>query len=313
MTIRLEKTNTAEIVRVINAERHRVGATATGMVLTLIIVTDEENQSDATRAATFSAAEHPCRIITVIPRPGRVEPHLDANIDVADTEGPGEAVRLRLRGALAEHASSVALPLLLPDTPVVAWWPTYYPKVPADDPIGRLAQRRITDVSTDPHPMHALAELRGGYRPGDTDLSWTRTTVWRSMLAAALDQPFSKISGGQVSADRSNPSAALLRAWLEMRLGVPVTAQHSDGPGITGVALATEDGPIELSRPHGRTGLLRRPGAAVHEVPLPRRGLRELIGEELRRLDPDETFAQTLAALQIPATSEGHSTGGDPQ
>ena len=42
MTTRLENTSAGEIVRTINAERHRIGATATGMVLTLVIVTDEE-------------------------------------------------------------------------------------------------------------------------------------------------------------------------------------------------------------------------------------------------------------------------------
>ena len=43
MTTRLENTSAGEIVRTINAERHRIGATATGMVLTLVIVTDEED------------------------------------------------------------------------------------------------------------------------------------------------------------------------------------------------------------------------------------------------------------------------------
>jgi len=33
-------------------------------------------------------------------------------------------VALHLHGELADHASSVVLPFLLPDTPVVAWWPS---------------------------------------------------------------------------------------------------------------------------------------------------------------------------------------------
>lgn len=299
MTTRLEKTTTGEIVSTINAERHRIGATSTGMVLTLIIVTDEENQSDATRAAAFSAREHPCRIITVIPRPGRVDPQLDANIDVGDAMGPGETVRLRLRGELADHAASVALPLLLPDTPVVVWWPTACPDVPAQDPIGRMAQRRITDAAAQHHPMHALLERQAGYTAGDTDLAWTRTTVWRSMLAAALDLPFAPITGVDVKSERSNPSSALLVAWLSNRLGVPVALHRSQGPGITAVTIHTDAGPIMLSRPDGRTGRLSRPGVAAHDVPLARRDLRDLIGEELRRLDPDETFAEALAAVHI--------------
>ncbi len=299
MTTRLENTSAGEIVRTINAERHRIGATATGMVLTLVIVTDEENQSDATRAASYSAMEHPCRIVTLIPRPGRVDPQLDANIDVGDTMGPGETVRLRLRGELSEHAASVALPLLLPDTPVVVWWPTQAPSIPSQDPVGALAQRRITDAAADMHPMHTLIERQQGYMAGDTDLAWTRTTVWRSMLAAALDLPFAPITSVDVRCERSNPSGALLQAWLHNCLGVPVAMHRSQGPGITDVSIHTDNGPIDLSRPDGRTGRLSRPNVASHDVPLPRRDLKDLIGEELRRLDPDDTYAEALAAVRL--------------
>lgn len=309
MTTRLEGTTVGEIVQTINEERHRVGATATGMVLTLIIVTDEENQSDATRAASFSAMEHPCRIITMIPRPGRVDPQLDANIDVGDTMGPGEIVRLRLRGELASHGASVALPLLLPDTPVVVWWPTTCPDVPSADPIGSMAQRRITDAAASRQPTHALQERQTGYAAGDTDLAWTRTTVWRSMLAAALDQPFDPITRVDLSCERSNPSGLLLQAWLRNCLRVPVELHRSRGPGITGVIIQTKSGPIELTRPDGRTGRLSRPGNVTHDVPLPRRDLRDLIGEELRRLDPDDTYAEALAAVRPePATPRRRRT-----
>ncbi len=300
MTTRLENTTADQIVRAINAERHKIGATSTGMVLTLIIVTDEENQSDATRAAAASAMEHPCRIITLIPRPGRVDPQLDANIDVGDAMGPGETVRLRLRGELSAHGASVALPLLLPDTPVVVWWPTTCPDVPSEDPIGRMAQRRITDTAAQRHPMASLATRRKNYVAGDTDLSWTRLTPWRSMLAAALDLPYAPITHAAVSAERSNPSAALLQAWLHNCLQVPVELHRSNGPGITSVLLHTEDGPIELTRPEGRTGRLARPGIASHDVPLPRRDVRDLIAEELSRLDPDDIYAEALAAVELP-------------
>ncbi|MEI2641912.1 MAG: glucose-6-phosphate dehydrogenase assembly protein OpcA [Candidatus Nanopelagicales bacterium] len=300
MTTRLEKTSADQIVRAINAERHKIGATSTGMVLTLIIVTDEENQEDATRAAAASAMEHPCRIITLIPRPGRVDPQLDANIDVGDTMGPGETVRLRLRGELSEHGASVALPLLLPDTPVVVWWPTTCPDVPAEDPIGRMAQRRITDAASQRHPIASLALRKTGYVAGDTDLAWTRTTTWRSMLAAALDLPYDPITHVDVSAERSNPSAALLEAWLAKCLDVPVESHRSRGPGITNVVLHTKGGPIELTRPDGRTGRLSRPNIESHDVPLPRRDVRDLIAEELSRLDPDDIYADALAAIELP-------------
>ena len=111
--------NASEVNAAISAERHRLGATSTGMVLTFVIITDELHQSEATRAATFSANQHPCRIIVVIPRPARGKPQLDAEVWVGDREGPGETVKLRLKGPLAHQQASVVLPLLLPDTPVV--------------------------------------------------------------------------------------------------------------------------------------------------------------------------------------------------
>jgi glucose-6-phosphate dehydrogenase assembly protein OpcA len=66
------------------------------------------------------------------------------------------------------------------------------------------------------------------------------------------------------------------------------------------VVLHTTAGPIELTRPDGRTGRLARPGIAAHDVPLARRDLRDLIGEELSRLDPDDTYGEALAAVEMP-------------
>ena len=141
---------------------------------------------------------------------------------------------LRLHGELAKHADSVVLPLLLPDTPVVVWWPSKAPPVPGEDQLGALAQRRITDAAAAPQPMRALHQRAESYRPGDTDLAWTRLTPWRALLAAALDQlPGSEVTAAAVEAERGNPSADVLASWLGGRLDVEVTRRESRGPGIT--------------------------------------------------------------------------------
>lgn len=294
MSMLLENTTAGAVSTAISAERHRLGATATGMVLTFVIVTDELHQSEATRAATFAANQHPCRIIVVIPRPSRGKPQLDAELWVGDRDGPGETVKLRLKGPLAHHEASVVLPLLLPDTPVVAWWPGPAPEVPEEDPVGQLADRRITDAAFAGRPLVALEQRVKGYRPGDTDLAWTRTTPWRSMLATALDEPYDPIVRGSVSAERNNTSAPLLAGWLQWKLGVPITLKHSRGPGITSVVLQTKTGKIELNRPDGRMGVLHRTDGIERKLPLPRRELRDLVTEELRRLDADEIYAGAL-------------------
>ncbi|HVE63340.1 MAG TPA: glucose-6-phosphate dehydrogenase assembly protein OpcA [Mycobacteriales bacterium] len=280
----------------ISRQRRRQGSAA-GMALTLVIPTDERNQHDAVQAATEAGMEHPCRVLVVIPRAAKSAARLDAEVRVGGSAGPGETVVLRLYGPLGQHADSVVLPLLLPDAPVVAWWPGIPPPVPAATPLGGLARRRVTDAAATPRTEATLAALAKAYSPGDTDLAWTRLSPWRTLLAAALDHPTERITAAEVAAARGNASAQLLCAWLTVRLGVPVTARASRGPGITEVRLTTARGDIALTRPDGVRAVLSRPGQPDRGVALARRRTSDLIAEELRRLDADEPYAETLAAL----------------
>jgi glucose-6-phosphate dehydrogenase assembly protein OpcA len=304
MTIDLTETTTGAIHEALMQARHRLGGPALGMVLTLIIVTDESSQYDAIRAASQAAREHPCRVLGVIARNPAGRSRLDAEIRLGET-GPGETLLLRMHGPLGAHADSVVTPLVLPDTPVVTWWPGHAPSIPSADPLGALAQRRVTDAAASDKPRQMLTSLASGYRPGDTDLSWTRATSWRSLLAATLDQPYGTLVNGTVSAEEHNPSADLVATWLSGRLGIPVTREVSPGPGITEVSFATSDGPITLSRPDGRTASLSKPGQADRMVALHRRDTAELLTEELRRLDPDEVYAEALARFAEHPVSEG--------
>lgn len=303
MSIDLVGTTSAEINNALLDARRRAGSPAMGMVLTLVVVTDEKEHYDALRAATDAAREHPSRIVVAIPRPGREGPRLDAEIRVPGESGPGEVILLRLHGALADHADSAVLPLLLPDAPVVTWWPGTAPVTPCKDSLGGFAQRRVTDAASATRPLAELARRAVGYRPGDTDLAWTRLTPWRSMLAAALDERYEDITAAEVASERSNPSAELLAHWLACRLGVEVTRKQSKGPGITAVRLKTKSGQIALSRPDGRLAVLSRPGQPDRPVALQRRSTSELIAEELRHLDPDDVYEETIARVTTSAPS----------
>jgi glucose-6-phosphate dehydrogenase assembly protein OpcA len=292
----LTATTTSEIRTELLKAGQQMGGPATGVVLNLIIMTDESAQHDAMRAASQASREHPCRVIGVIARPDRFDSRLDAEITVGEN-APGQLVVLRIYGELSLHADSVITPLLVPDTPVVTWWPGRGPAVPAADPLGMLAQRRITDAASSPAPRDCLDSLASHYQPGDTDLSWTRATTWRSLLAATLDQPHGEITGGAVSAEETNPTADLIAAWLSGRLGAGFRRDVSGGPGITGVRFQTSDGDITITRPDGRTATLSRPGDPERRVALHRREIAELLAEELRRLNPDEVYGETLAAF----------------
>lgn len=296
--IRLEDTSGGAVASAIAAERHRQGSPTTGMVLTLLILSDEEFQADATAAAVSAARQHPMRIITLIPRPGRGAPRLDADIMVGGDDGPGEVAVLRLRGELSEHGNSVAIPLLLADTPVVAYWPSDAPDIPSENPIGKHAQRRITDAASSEDPLTALIERATGYRPGDTDLTWTRLTPWRTVLAALFDQRVAPVHGVKVTAEQDNPSAHLLTTWLHMHLNVPVELVTGNAPGISRVSFDLSDGELAVERQsEAGHSLLIRPNAPVSTVSVPRRHLDELLSEELRRLDPDEEYGRVLRAF----------------
>ncbi|MFD0637043.1 glucose-6-phosphate dehydrogenase assembly protein OpcA [Catenulispora yoronensis] len=114
------------------------------------------------------------------------------------------------------------------------------------------------------------------------------------MLAAALDQLPTTVKDVKVTAEIDNPSSTLLAVWLGWRLGVPVTLSTDKGPGITGVHLGTDAGEISLNRPDGMLAVLSMPEQPDRHVALKRRELADLLTEELRRLDVDETYEEVL-------------------
>ncbi|GEB55479.1 glucose-6-phosphate dehydrogenase assembly protein OpcA [Streptomyces gardneri] len=299
MKIDLTDTNSSEINKAILEGRRAVGTPAVGVVLTLLVVTDEEHAYDAVKAAKEASREHPSRTLVVIKRHARTprerhETRLDAEVRLGSDAGAGETVLLRFHGELAARADSVVLPLLLPDAPVVVWWPVDAPEVPSRDPLGALAQRRITDMYAVEDPLAALEARAASYAPGDTDLAWTRLTPWRSMLAASLDQARATVTSAAVESEAENPSAELLARWFEVRLGVPVDRIVTDGPVVTAVRMGTPDGEIRIDRPEGPVARLAIPGQPSRVLALKVRTTAELIAEELRRLDPDEAYAAAL-------------------
>ncbi|MFE9614295.1 glucose-6-phosphate dehydrogenase assembly protein OpcA [Streptomyces sp. NPDC006012] len=299
MKIDLTDTTASKINKALVQGRRAIGTPAVGMVLTMVIVTDEENAYDSIKAAEDASREHPSRTLVVIKRHTRTprertQSRLDAEVRVGYEAGTGETVVLRTFGEVSDHADSVVLPLLLPDAPVVVWWPVDAPDNPAKDPLGALAQRRITDMYAVEHPLDALEARVRSYAPGDTDLAWTRLTPWRSMLAAALDQARAGIVSATVESEAENPSAELLARWLEVRLAVPVDRVVTAGPVVTAVRLGTADGDIVIDRPEGPLATLTLPGQPSRTLALKVRPTSELIAEELRRLDADEMYAIAL-------------------
>ncbi|GAA2001770.1 glucose-6-phosphate dehydrogenase assembly protein OpcA [Nakamurella flavida] len=298
MIIDLPSTTSSKINKAMVDLREKGGTVALGRVLTLVIVTDEGESEEPIEAANAASFEHPCRVIVVGRGSRRGAARMDAQIRVGGDAGASEVVVVRLYGQLADHGATVVVPLLLADAPVVVWWPGESPAVPAEDPIGSLAQRRITDGARTKRPLATLAALQDSYRPGDTDLTWTRLTSWRGLLAAALDQPpHEKVISAVVAGSPDSVSTDLMAAWLAVRLRCPVRRVRSgrSGSGLGSVVLTRKSGDTSLIRPDQLTATLSVPDQPRREVALRRRGLRDCIAEELRRLDPDDVFAEVLA------------------
>jgi glucose-6-phosphate dehydrogenase assembly protein OpcA len=220
---------------------------------------------------------------------------LDAQVRVGGDAGAGEVVVLTLSGPLAGHADSVVTPFLLPDIPVVAWWPCVAPAVPAQDPLGKLAIRRITDATNGDDPLSAIKSRLPGYTPGDTDLAWARVTYWRALLASAVDQkPHEPIQSALVSGLKTEPALDVLAGWLANCIDGPVRRMV----GELKVELERKSETITLSRPQeGATATLSRTGRPDALVPLARRETRECLAEDMRRLDPDETYHAALQGI----------------
>ena len=166
MIVELPDTNTTAISKELIKIRDIGGAFTSGRVLTLLVSTNEGEPTEAAiEAANEASREHPCRVI-VVSRTDRGGPsRLDAQIRVGGDAGASEVVVLHLFGDLVDHGKSVVIPFMLPDTPVVTWWPGHSPENPAADPIGQLGKRRITDSTKATDVPATLAQRLATYAP----------------------------------------------------------------------------------------------------------------------------------------------------
>ena len=308
MTTLWDTTGSA-VVKELAAQRRTGGAVMSGVALTLVVVADETRVTEAEQAATAAAELHPCRLLIVVRRQVEApQPRLDAEVTIGGRLGPGEAVVMRMYGRLGLHAESVVLPLLAADAPVVTWWHEAPPEQIARDALGVIADRRITDASLAPDPLAALETRAADYYPGDTDLTWTRSTPWRATLASTLDSVSGRrgepvrVLGGQVEGDPTSATAQLVAGWISSRCGcaIPVVkSQRVPGPsGVDAVVLRLDqDEEVRLQDDRKGNAVISQPFRPDAMVALPDRSLGELIGEELRRLDSDEPYSEALESV----------------
>lgn len=303
MIVDLPNTNTPAIGKKLQELRDSGGVVALGRVLTLLIETDTAGLETAVAAANSASRLHPSRIIVLATADARDTegPHLDAQIRVGGDAGASEVVVLTAFGDAASNQESLITGLLLPDAPVVAWWPNGGPNNPAASVLGRIASRRITDSAKSTDSMAQLEQLAANYSPGDGDMAWTRITLWRSQLAALIDQyEGQEVSAIEVIGSAYSPSAFLLGRWLGSSLGASVRCSTDvDGvtvQGIYGVRLVVGGKSVSILR-ESATAHIQQDGKPDGSVLLPPRSLHDCLVEDLRFLGEDLSYARVLKSI----------------
>lgn len=301
MIVELTDTTASEILSALIHARRDIGV-ASGLVFTLVVSCTGQDYDQAFEDVQATAAEHPSRILMVVPTENS-ETRLDAQLRTGEGV-PGDLITLWLGGEVRDHPDSVALPLLLPDLPVVVWWPGESPDIPTNDPLGALGTRRITDSANASDPLQALLVRARNHQPGDSDLAWTRLTSWRALITSALDQCHLTVLSAAVESAPSNAPAALMQAWLHTRLRVPTTRMDTSGEGMHAVRLVTSRGEVSLVRTSPNQALYVVPNQPQRQVALARRGVIDLLSEELRRLDQDIILHEVLDDLAASEVKE---------
>ena len=304
--------------------REQGGTVTLSRVLTLVIVTEDGAvPRTRSRRPTRASFEHPCRVIVVARGAKR-------GVAAAGRADPGRRRRRRQRGdraaavrPLADHGASVVMPLLLADSPVVVWWPGEAPEVPAEDPIGALAHRRITDAASAKRPTRELAKRRGHLPPGrhrprlDPDHPVARAARLGAGPAAAREGHRGDGVAGARGLAVHRPAGRLARPAAALPGHAGARRRPRPACGVHSVTLAT---PSRADHP-GPAARTRPPTLTVANQPertiaLPRRTLRDCLAEELRRLDADEVYAEVLTkglplVTRQPARPPGRTPASD--
>ncbi len=302
MIVHMNKTSSAAVGIRLDQLRTTTGSVALGRVLTLLVIaSDEAGVRDGIQAAAGASRAHPLRVVLVMAdereeTESDTKASLDAEIRVGPEAGLSEIVILRAHGGAASNIETLVSPLLLPDTPIVTWWIQDAPSPASTTEVGAMSTRRITTSQQCEDVPAALARLREGYTPGDTDLGWAGITLWRNHVAAMLDEtPCTEITSALVRGSLTHPSTYLLAAWLGRRLEVPSWVEENRGEAVTTVVLTREGGDIILDRPLGSDyGEMIRPGRKTQQVHLPMRSLETMLIEELRESTADTAYEDVL-------------------
>lgn len=202
-----------------------------------IVIQIETGEPTADQPALEAWVQAHCQI----PVPGR--PHVCC-----------EQISLVARGAGVDQVPGTLLPLLVPDLPVVLWYPYGNP---FDDVLFErlrgMADRVIVDTKTFPDQRLGLKQLAThvGQEPTIADLTWGRITLWREQIAQSFDSStfLPQLRAVNKVEIRHTPKAQtqglLIMGWLASRLDWKRREGHL-GPQGGSMRMARSDDDLQV-------------------------------------------------------------------
>jgi glucose-6-phosphate dehydrogenase assembly protein OpcA len=298
--------------------------------MTLVVAAEESDDAQAI-GETIAALmpEHPSRAIVIRFRAeGRRA--LDARVFAQCWMPFGhrqqiccEQIEITAADTSVPDLAAVVLPLTVPDLPVVLWCrsPRLF-HLPAFPQMANIAQKVVLDSDAFGDTAGILKEITEALAGGRllADLSWTRLTRWRELIAQIFENRaqlanLPGVSELRISSCSKSPpvEAFYMAAWLMdglEKIGAHLRPRFDSAPGVASGELNRvdlladgNDSIASISLVEGHAAEVRV-GGLVNRAVLPRPTDYALMREELSIPGRDAVFERTLAAAARLAAGE---------
>ena len=279
-------------------------------VMTLVAVAHTDTDSHrASEALRVLAGHHPSRIVLIRPEPDQVA-SLGATatlyaLDTGHHRTTFEEVVLEVGGQAANHLDSLVEAFTLSDLPVAVWYVNSIPQ--ASDPLLSVATAILVDSRDAPDPGQLRSLLQLARRRTLVDLSWSRLTPWRELLAGlfepATSRPWLDALESVDIAGKIGPRR-LLGGWITAQTGLsPRRISLSDARHVSMRLTCRRDGEsatFVVERAEGRRFVSAEatlPDGATHRMTaaLPEDPLATSLANALTHLRPDSVWERALS------------------
>jgi glucose-6-phosphate dehydrogenase assembly protein OpcA len=298
------------------SDQKEPGSVLRACAMTLLVIAGDEAAAENVRRILGGVMHHhPCRAIVLRISPGA---ELAARVFAecwmpsgSHTQICAEGIELTCDAAHLEDAAQLAVPLIVPDLPVVVWFHgdrAMPENTDAASPLLKLAQKVIVDSAFAPDPGSGIAAVRALRSPSRriADLAWTRLTGWRESIANAFTCNRSMaISSVRIQcAGAESTSLRYFQRWIEHAVpSAAVTIEAAVNPekdaaraGLRAVTLSGVNDAVTIAL-SGEDAIEVIVGDRRARSPLPSTSEDALMREELSIAGVDPVFDAVLDSL----------------